>query len=375
MSHQRQDLRYIAVQHSFPGPRTEGTSVVTSSQGASDTGHQYPLTSGDRVIEDDGIRTAVGAGQNFSDSSGTQHLATAGRISTLTSGAGEGAWTNPATPNLSRAPSTHINNMYGSIDGMGPKNGLALSGPDSRTHVPSLNPRAFLQPMSSQTLQVQRGQRPFQQQEPQAHAYSDYGDADSTTNTRRTSHGSGLNGQGDIPPPLPSDVAAMPPLPLTLSQVDGSGDERDVVSGEAQADRAVSLPYHTSLENLQQPQGRQTIARKNSPRSYPDGTDPTARGRSPRMIVANLRQQASTRGTEWNNAHEKLASRETLPEPDIDHKLPQTPKEDVGFNYQYFSGNTVFFWGGRLQNTRSRPISLLTALLVVAPAVLFFIFS
>jgi len=50
-------------------------------------------------------------------------------------------------------------------------------------------------------------------------------------------------------------------------------------------------------------------------------------------------------------------------------------KKNLGSNYQYFNGNTVFFLGGRLQNARSRPINIATAVLFILPSVLYFIFS
>jgi palmitoyltransferase ZDHHC9/14/18 len=56
------------------------------------------------------------------------------------------------------------------------------------------------------------------------------------------------------------------------------------------------------------------------------------------------------------------------------------PKElptsmNFGSNYEYFTGNTVFFLGGRLQNTRSRPINIATGLMFIIPGALFFVFS
>lgn len=44
-------------------------------------------------------------------------------------------------------------------------------------------------------------------------------------------------------------------------------------------------------------------------------------------------------------------------------------------NWQHFTGNTVFCWGGRLQNTRDRPVSAGTAILVILPTILFFVFE
>ncbi|KAL1896396.1 Eukaryotic peptide chain release factor GTP-binding subunit [Sporothrix stenoceras] len=50
-------------------------------------------------------------------------------------------------------------------------------------------------------------------------------------------------------------------------------------------------------------------------------------------------------------------------------------KTFVGRNYQFFQGNTVFCFGGRFENTKSRPINVATGGLVVIPCILFFVFS
>jgi len=50
-------------------------------------------------------------------------------------------------------------------------------------------------------------------------------------------------------------------------------------------------------------------------------------------------------------------------------------KAELGKNHEYFTGNTVFFWGGRLQNARDKPVVLITAIIIILPAILFFIFS
>ena len=50
-------------------------------------------------------------------------------------------------------------------------------------------------------------------------------------------------------------------------------------------------------------------------------------------------------------------------------------KKELGKNHQYFSGNTVFCWGGRFQNTRDRPVNIATGLAFVLPSGLFFGFS
>jgi palmitoyltransferase ZDHHC9/14/18 len=44
-------------------------------------------------------------------------------------------------------------------------------------------------------------------------------------------------------------------------------------------------------------------------------------------------------------------------------------------NYEYFQGNTVFWLGGRLQNARDRPVNIATGIMLILPAILFFVFS
>jgi palmitoyltransferase ZDHHC9/14/18 len=56
-------------------------------------------------------------------------------------------------------------------------------------------------------------------------------------------------------------------------------------------------------------------------------------------------------------------------------QVMQQMKTEAGKNHEYFSGNTMFFWGGRLQNTAERPISVLTGTIMLIPALLFYIFS
>jgi palmitoyltransferase ZDHHC9/14/18 len=47
----------------------------------------------------------------------------------------------------------------------------------------------------------------------------------------------------------------------------------------------------------------------------------------------------------------------------------------LGKNYEYFTGNTLFFGGGRLQNSRDKPINIATGIFVVLPSALFFAYS
>lgn len=73
--------------------------------------------------------------------------------------------------------------------------------------------------------------------------------------------------------------------------------------------------------------------------------------------------------------HEKLASAESTPRMAKREKSKDAVKKELGKNYEYFAGNTVFCGGGRLQNTRDRPVNVATALMIIVPAALFFGFS
>jgi len=76
------------------------------------------------------------------------------------------------------------------------------------------------------------------------------------------------------------------------------------------------------------------------------------------------------------HGREKLSSVASSPGlTPMDAPKSMTRKSDLGGNYKYFTGNTVFWWGGRLQNTRHKPINIATGLAVVIPSVLFFVFS
>lgn len=79
------------------------------------------------------------------------------------------------------------------------------------------------------------------------------------------------------------------------------------------------------------------------------------------------------RSTQGREKLPSVASSPALTPTDAVQK--QLPKPQPGNNSQYFTGNTVFCWGGRLQNTRDKPVNIATGLFAFVPGVLFFIFS
>jgi palmitoyltransferase ZDHHC9/14/18 len=76
-----------------------------------------------------------------------------------------------------------------------------------------------------------------------------------------------------------------------------------------------------------------------------------------------------------NQGHEKLTSAESSPRLTRKEAAKESVKRELGKNHEYFSGNTAFCWGGRLQNTRDRPVNVATAVMIIVPAGLFFGYS
>lgn len=107
---------------------------------------------------------------------------------------------------------------------------------------------------------------------------------------------------------------------------------------------------------------------------------------TPHSLRSNFlsRSNAGENGSNRNMAGgEKLGSVDSSPDfagngtkerPDTNAEAKPV-KRDFGRNWEYFTGNTVFCAGGRLQNTRSRPVNIATGGFVVVPVVLFFVFS
>jgi palmitoyltransferase ZDHHC9/14/18 len=74
--------------------------------------------------------------------------------------------------------------------------------------------------------------------------------------------------------------------------------------------------------------------------------------------------------------HQHLSSNATSPQyPSSATNKEVAIKSALGKNYEYFEGNTIFWWGGRLQNARDRPINIVSGAIILLPAILFFVYS
>ncbi len=223
----------------------------------------------------------------------------------------------------------------------------------SRTHVPALAAQAFFRPMSSQRLQAQRGIRPSRAGQPPSSAdgYSDVG-----TNTNRNSLVSettpqqGYYHQQDSGKPPPSRASrASRGTEFTDQDDGGTFDVGPTENATVRSVEGSDRPLQHSIRN---------------PRPMHLDLD-QRRNESPKSFRANFRRKEA-------QGHERLSSSNNSPS--FAKRPPEAPPKP-GINYQYFSGNTIFCWGGRLQNTRDRPVNVASGIIVVLPAVLFLVYS
>lgn len=224
------------------------------------------------------------------------------------------------------------------------------AGRSSRTHVPSIASHAFFRPMSSQRLQAQRGGRPstsgqtISSNESQNDSASNFDGgsviSDLTATQRRHEHET-------LPPSRGTDMIS-----------------RDQASLNTNANTARSIGEST---RPLQPAHEQ-LSPKRSVRKHYSGGRPLS-SPPPNYRSASRSDQPFPSETEHHEeSFESLAG-------GIEGKMSALEDTNSGKNYQYFPGNTFFCFGGRLQNSRDRPINVLTFLLTIVPCVLFLVFS
>lgn len=222
----------------------------------------------------------------------------------------------------------------------------------SRTHVPSLASHAFFRPMSSQRLQAQRGFRPKKVGQPSA---SVDGSSEVGTNTERYS--------------LVSD-ATLQQGPQTQHNNDISPPSRGTEFTD-QDDGGMVNASPTEYATVQSMGESERPLQSRSPHPRPMQLDIEKQGNgSPKSFRANFHRAATTR--KETQGHERLSSSNNSPT--FAKKLSESAPK-AGINYQYFSGNTVFCWGGRLQNARDRPVNVVSGIIVVLPTILFLVYS
>ena len=234
--------------------------------------------------------------------------------------------------------------------------------PVNTTHVPTVNATGFSNPLSSRALQAQRSQRlgtgspeptgamaPRIEESPERGPRHRYSDA--SVNTLR-----------DGLPPPPEDA---PPLPLSRG-TDGTQDFHN---------QAFSVASSTAPLTAKQSDRTLSVAPQASFAREP--RTPLSPQRSLRnSLRLNSRTASWQRGSQQQ--HQQLHSDPSSPANETNEKAPfpaLKPPNGTGKNYEHYAGNALFFLGGRLLNTKAKPLSVATFSLTALPALLFFIFS
>lgn len=239
----------------------------------------------------------------------------------------------------------------------------------SRTHVP-LAAHGFFRPMSSQRLQQQRNQRPtsllghssLHADNVRDSTASSYRQSVGSTQTTRGQTSVGLHELDQPPPSRGTDMTDRDMPDRTTANTTPTGAETVRSRDESITPLQRPRPQHLNLANTHANDAGKLPTPGKSPRSFRSSfMMPSRDGRSAQMRV--------------HQGHEKLTSAESSPRLDRRESTKQAVKRELGKNYQFFSGNTAFCWGGRLQNTRDRPVNAATAIMIILPAALFFGFS
>ncbi|KAI9754023.1 MAG: hypothetical protein M4579_004899 [Chaenotheca gracillima] len=303
------------------------------------------------------------------------------RPSTASTGQHGGTWSQPSSTRRSQIAAeaqskrTSGAGARSSAYGGGRPQSAASRPPSStsRSHVPTVTSHAFFRPMSSQKLQAQRGGRlpATSPTQPAEDGYSEVG-----SNANRTSIGSNPTLRQGLAN-FPTDNEP-PPNSRGTDRTERGVDRDDNVSPTGNGtmtsygDSVTPLQGHTADKGL-------TVDTLRTNRNYQNGSSIKSPIQpSPKTFRSSflLPSRGTAQTRESREGREKLASIASSPrDPPTPTKMMDELRLTSGRNYQYFSGNTIFCMGGRMQNTRDKPISFATGLMVIVPAALFFAFS
>lgn len=226
----------------------------------------------------------------------------------------------------------------------------------SRTHVPSLTAQGFFRPMSSQKLQAQRFRRPTGgSRAAQTPTPIPDGEQDDEADDQSVASSRQAMPKGHRPfQSITTDYthSEVPENYETGSQDYASHHEGEtgLVDGSR---KAINRPTHLNIGAAQ----KSSDTPQKSPLSFRSGFSLASKGR-------------------LEPGHQPLHSNATSPvHPRQSSQHPKSQKGAFGKNHEYFEGNTVFWWGGRMQNARDRPVNIATGIVIVVPGILFFVFS
>jgi palmitoyltransferase ZDHHC9/14/18 len=291
-----------------------------------------------------------------------------------------GGWSQPPSSrrgNLQRGSLTQ--SISGSVSSARPISAA------SKSHVPSLTSHAFFHPMSSQKLQAQRGaSRPSNLQQSTTHDAPVYERAASprlatASPVQRMAHHQSTSMNEH-------DIHELPPSRGTENTEPETYDRNTANTSPTHGGNYTANSPTESVRPLQRnhPDTQNLRVDVNASQSY--NANALTPSRTPRSFRSSFMLSRSGSGAGNSNRNlagaEKLSSAASSPQltptapasrMDTATTVKDTPK--LGRNHEYFEGNTVFCIGGRLQNTRHRPINIATGSFVVIPSILFFVFS
>ena len=269
-------------------------------------------------------------------------------------GTSDGLSSPPQTPRTPRARhggrGPFGNVTYASSGASRPQSAVSRK---SASHGLGVASQAFFRPMSSQQLQAHRGARPL---------------TGSSEDPRRLSVSTGPRASlesGDmdrsyraapLAPPSPEGSEATAREPQGHPFRSSSAADRDTVRSVADSSRPLHAPSQSRHEA-----DRREMSTPKTPKSYQEILS-GSRARHPPLPSEHRAANHARSSDDSNLGNSKAMSQ------------PGTVLSRAK-NYEYFTGNTCFCWGGRFQNARHRPVNLFTGLAIVAPMVLFYVFT
>jgi palmitoyltransferase ZDHHC9/14/18 len=262
----------------------------------------------------------------------------------------------------------------------------------SRSHVPSLTSHAFFHPMSSQKLQAQRGaarQPPNLARPPPATESEPREAVAANTAPQAPAESSSSNPITQIARPTSDDSAIQRPPPSRGSEMTGQ-ETLDRITANTSPTHG-HYPAGSLSESVRPLQQKKTAENKNLSvrvdKSYKSSGNLPTPVKSPRSFRSSFllptkgdSSQAGNRKIQGGEKLDSVSSTPQLSPTEAGGKGKGKGKQEklslrIGRNFEYFEGNTVFFLGGRWQNSRSSPVNIATAIFFLVPSVLFFIFS
>ena len=276
---------------------------------------------------------------------------------------------------LRRGLSGKRGSIAGSVGSNPSSLGVRPASSTSRSHVPTLTSHAFFRPMSSQKLQAQRGITRPTTMNHQVAAQNDARNVnrDSVVSSPGAQVVERARDEGELPPP-PSrgteftEQEAYDRITATTSPTHGHhatssmADSVRPLQGGPKGVRKLTLDMNKTYNAA----GANVATPVRTPRSLRSS-----------FLMPRIESGSGNREMEGGEKLESVASSPKLRPVSRKGRTPPNDriKPELGRNHEYFQGSTVFCLGGRLQNSKHRPVNIATGLMVLIPAILFFVFS